>query len=76
MKLSTKLRERERKKAERKWRKTKSADDLLDVKSKRNHVTYLMNKAGRDFYSEFMTEKGVDQRKLFNAAKKLLGMKD
>ena len=36
---------RERKKAERKWRKTKAADYLLDFKSKRNHVTYLMNKA-------------------------------
>ena len=67
---------RERKKAERKWRKTKAADDLIDFKSERNHVTYLMNKARRDFYSEFMVENGADQRKLFNAAKKLLGMKD
>ena len=66
----------ERKKAERKWRKTKAADDLLDFKSKRNHVTYLMNKARWDFYSEFMVENGADQRKLLNAAKKLLGMKD
>ena len=73
---------RERKKAERKWRKTKAADDLLDFKSKRNHVTYLMNKARRDFCSEFMVENGADQRhqrklfRLFNAANKLLGMKD
>ena len=58
----------ERKEAERKWRKIKAADDLLDFKSKRNHVTYLMNKVRRDFYSEFMVENG--------AAKKLLGMKD
>ena len=67
---------RERKKAERKWRKTKAADYLLDFKSKRNHVTYLMNKARGDFHSEFMVENCADQRKLFNAAKKLLGMKD
>ena len=67
---------RERKKAERKWRKTKAADDLIDFKSERNHVTYLMNKARRDFYSEFMVENGADQGKLINAAKKLLGMKD
>ena len=40
---------REHKKAERKWRKTKAANDLLDFKSKRNHVTYLMNKARQDF---------------------------
>ena len=66
---------RERKKAERKWRKTKATDDLLDFKSKRNHATYLMNKARRDFYSEFMDENGADQRKLFSAANKLLGMK-
>ena len=44
---------RERKKAERKWRKKKAADDLLDFKSKRNHVTNLMNKAWRDFYSVY-----------------------
>ena len=66
----------QRKKAERKWRKTKAADDLLDFKSKRNHVTFLMNKARRDFYSEFMAENGADQRELFNAAKKLLGIKN
>lgn len=37
-----------------------------------------MNKARRDFYSQFMTEfeNVVNQKKLFNAAKKLLGMKD
>ena len=39
-------------------------------------MTYLMNKATRDFYSEFMVKNGADQRKLFNAAKKLLSMKD
>ena len=30
-----------------------------------------MNKARRDFYSEFMVENGADQRKLFNAAEHL-----
>ena len=38
-------------------------------------MTYLLNKARRDFYSEFLAENGADQRKLFNAAKKLLDMK-
>ena len=46
------------------------------LKPKRMHVTFFMNRARRDFYSEFMVENGADQRKLFNAAKKLLGMKD
>ena len=58
---------RDRKKAERKWRKKKAADDLLDFKSKRNHVTHLMSKPRWDFYSEFMTENGADQRKLFKS---------
>ena len=35
-----------------------------------------MNKARRDFYSEFLVENSADQRKLFSAAEKLLGMKD
>ena len=39
-------------------------------------MTYLTNKARWDFQSEFMFENGADQRKLFNAAEKLLGMKD
>ena len=39
-------------------------------------MTYLMNKARWEFGSEFIVENGADQRKLFNAAKKLLGIKD
>ena len=39
-------------------------------------MTYLMNKARRVFYSAFLVENSADQRKLFNPAKKLLGMKD
>ncbi|CAH3139243.1 unnamed protein product, partial [Porites lobata] len=35
-----------------------------------------MNKARGEFHSEFMVENCAYQRKLFNAAKKLLGMKD
>ena len=34
-----------RRKAERKWRKTKQVADFLAFKEKRNHVTYLLNKA-------------------------------
>lgn len=34
-----------RRKAERKWRKTKHVADFLAFKEKRNHVTYLQNKA-------------------------------
>ena len=41
-------------------------------------MTYDHNnksRARQDFYSEFMAENSADQRKLFNAAKNLLGMK-
>ena len=65
-----------RRKAERKWRRTKLESDLNDYKAKKNHTTYLMNRARREFYSKFMEENGADQAKLFRAANKLLGTKD
>ena len=48
---------------------------LNDYKSKKNHVTYLLNIARREFYTKFMEENSVDQRKMFTAAKKLLNLK-
>lgn len=35
-----------------------------------------MNRARREYYSTFMEENSSDQRKLFGAAKSLLGVKD
>lgn len=66
------LAKRLRRKAERTWRRTKSSSDLKIFKAKRNHVTYLLNKAKRAFYTEFVNENSNDQGKLFKAAKKLL----
>ena len=34
-----------------------------------NHVTYLMNRARREYYSTFMEKNSGDQGKLFGAAK-------
>lgn len=44
--------------------------------TRRNHVTFLLNKARREFYSEFMEENSVDQRKFFRAANEILGVKE
>ena len=64
---------RSRRKAERKWRRTKLPADFADYKKKKNYVTNLMNKSRQDFYSKFIEENSTDQRKLFGASKKLLG---
>ena len=48
---------RERRRAERKWRRSRSVNDLLEFKKKRNFTTYLMNEARRKFYSDFIVEK-------------------
>ncbi|XP_048590663.1 uncharacterized protein LOC116612334 [Nematostella vectensis] len=64
---------RARRKAERKWRKSKLPSDLADFKKKRNHVTNAMNKATDEYYTQFVAENSSDQKKLFDAASKLLG---
>ena len=66
---------RERRKAEKKWRKTKNAVDLTILKVKGNAVVSLMNKARKEFYTNFIEENSCDQRKLFKASKGLLNCK-
>ena len=65
---------RKRCKAERIWRKTKAEDDLLLFKRLKNHVTYISNKARREFYAQFINEN--DQNRLFRATNALLHPKD
>ena len=65
-----------RRKAERRWRKTKLLSDLIIFKSKKNHVTYLMNQARQVFYTKFKDENSVDQGRLFPATKRLLARTD
>ena len=45
--------------------------DLAAFKAKRNLTTRLMNKARREFYSNFIDENSVDQKKLFCASQRL-----
>ena len=59
-----------RRKAEHKWRRTKSVSHLADFKQK-NYATLLMNRA-HYAYSEFMNENSADQGRLFRATKTLL----
>ena len=63
---------RERRRAERKWRRSRSVNDLLEFKKKRNFTTYLMNEARRKFYSDFIVENNSNRRNLFSATKRLL----
>ena len=62
----------ERRKAERKWRRTRCDSDLLTFKLKKNYATKLMNKLRCEFYKSFIGENCSDQRKLFAATKTLL----
>ena len=61
-----------RRKAERRWRRTGLHEDFAAFKAQRNRVTYLMNVARKEFYTDFIAANSSDQRKLFRAAKKLL----
>ena len=65
-----------RRKAERRWRKTGRQEDLHAFKVQRNCVTYMMNAAKKDFYTNFIAENSMDQGKLFRAAMKLLAKKE
>lgn len=62
----------ERRKAERKWRSSRSDNDYVDFKVKKNHVIFLMNKARSEFYTAFINKNSDNQRKLFQATTRLL----
>ena len=53
--------------------RTRLPSDLADYKKKRNNATNLMNKARQEFYTQFVEDNSSNKKKLFNAAKKLLG---
>ena len=65
---------RDRRKAEKRWRRTGLASDLLAFKSKRNYVIYIMNNARRTYYSQFIEENSSNQSKLFRESKRLLNI--
>ena len=71
-----KLAKKERRRAERKWRITKTTADLNVFKSLKNQCTYLMRKAKCSFFSDFVEMNSDNQGKLFRAIKSLLKGKD
>jgi hypothetical protein len=60
---------RKRRRAERVWRRSKSAEDLLVFKRLKNHVTYISSKARKEFYVKFIQEQEADQRKFLGQPK-------
>ena len=67
---------REKRKAERKVRRTGSREDMLAYKAKKNDANALMNEARRKFYHNFIQDNSSSQRHLFLAATKLLSQGD
>ncbi|KAK2550172.1 hypothetical protein P5673_029207 [Acropora cervicornis] len=65
---------RNRRKAEKRWKRTGLASDPLAVKSKRNYVIYIMIDARRSYYSQFMEENSSNQSELFREGKNLLNI--
>ena len=61
-----------RRRAESKWRYSKSAQDLSVFTKKKNHAIYLMNQARCDYYTNHIQQNSSAQRKLFNVTKSLL----
>lgn len=57
---------RHRRKAERRWR---AITDLLSFRSCRNRVTFHLNKARCAYYTNFVNENCLNQRKQFTACK-------
>ena len=57
-----------RRRGERKWRYSKSAQDLSVFKQKKNHAIYVMNQARCDYYTNHIQQNSSDQ----NVTKSLL----
>lgn len=60
-----------KRKAEKKWRSSKSQDDLRASKVARN-ITNMMHRERTAYYTHLISENGSDQGKLFRIAKSLL----
>ena len=65
---------RQRRKAERKWVTTRCQSALILFKKSRNYVTFLMNKARQDYYSDLISNASNDLKHLFKVSKNLLNM--
>ena len=65
---------REKRKADRRWRSSRTDSDLSLFKSKRNRMLVLINNARQEYYSNLVSENCHDQAKLFRVSKTLLNL--
>lgn len=63
---------REKRKAERKWRRSGNHEDMLSYKRIKNKTNRLMNDARCAYYQDFINDNSTNQKKLFAAANTLL----
>jgi len=61
-----------KRKTEKKWRSSKSQDDLRAFKVARNRVTNMMHRERTAYYTDLISENGSDQGKLFRITKSVL----
>ena len=65
---------RQRRKAERRWRRTGLAADLRAFKDLRNQSNTLLNVARKVFYKDLIDDSSGDRKKLFSVTNRLLGV--
>ena len=63
---------RERRRAERKWRRTNLPEQLAAFKRAKNYASNQLNTARTNYLSDFISENSDNQRKLFRATNALL----
>ena len=61
-----------KRKAEKKWRSSKSQDDLRTFKVALNRVTNMIHRERTAYYTDLISENGSEQGKLFRITKSLL----
>ena len=63
---------REKRKAERKWRRSGKHDDMMSYKQIKKRKNRLMNEARSQYYRDFINDNSSNLKKLFAAANTLL----
>ena len=61
-----------KRKAERIWRKSKSAHDLSVFKVRKNHATFIINQDRCEYYTSHIQQNSSNPRELFQTTKALL----
>ncbi|XP_068757440.1 uncharacterized protein [Montipora capricornis] len=71
---SEEIREAKRvcRRAERKWKTTRSVADLVSFKRHKSHVTHVLKEAKSAFLTDFISQNSDNQGKLFRVVKNLL----